>query len=326
VGENQEAGQALIESADVVVVEPIRVFKSEAKEEGGERIVYCVAANEAFDSEDEKILKSLLLKSAPYFQRFGNIDIDHMSVLAYRAGFRNPRQFEIGRPREVRDSPEGVLVKGVIYRGHELADEFWRTVTEVQPPMDWWASVYVRPDAEGGRRRVWSRLEGKHKSVITAGEWGGLGFAREPVNRSLRTVQTMPFGAFLKATTAALALPCCEDCADGATVCKATTATVDGAYVSDPAALRGGAALRGPSGEPRLAKTVPGAAGRYLAALHQGGTCDHTRLQGTPTFRSIVAHFTECEGMAADDAQRAARALLARIAPLATEGATRRAA
>lgn len=317
-------------SDDIIVTAPIHMFRARPVTEGERRLVYCEASNEAFDSAGDQVLKGALLKSAPYFERFGNIDVDHMSVLGYRLGFQNPRQFEIGKPLQVRESADGVLVKGEIYRGgHALADEFWGSLT-LEPPMHWWPSVYIRHDDES-RRRVWDAVEKKHKRAIVKCDWAGLGFAREPVHRTLAQVSRVPFGAFLKAMNAALAMPCCDACADDAASCKALTATgADGVAATDPVVLTGGAALRRQSmaGAGDRVANLSGAAARFVEALGLNDTerqqrglkaCAHHNA--TPTFAGLVDHFRDCDGMDAEDARDAAHVLLRNVTRLVERAA-----
>ena len=103
-------------------------FKAVPKMEDGTRWIYCEASNEATDMEGERILRNALFDSKDYFLSKGNFDIDHLSLIGLQRGIPNPRQYEIGRPTEVKDYDGRPFVKEWIYQGaeHEHANFFWK--------------------------------------------------------------------------------------------------------------------------------------------------------------------------------------------------------
>lgn len=171
------------------------LLKATAHEDGGERFVYCEPSNEAIDRQGERVLSRALVEAAPYFLKFGNVDLEHRTI---RAAQRQvlpdgtvippdtfPRRWEIGRPVEFKDSPK-LLVKARIYRGHEAADDFWRSL---QIGMPWWPSV-------GGMTL------GKAGTDVYKVLWNNLGLAPYPVNTEVGTVAVVPPEEFLKALMA----------------------------------------------------------------------------------------------------------------------------
>ena len=61
-------------------------FKARPATEGDHRFVYCEPSNENWDAQNERVLQKALAESAPHFLKFGNIDIDHLSLLGSRHG------------------------------------------------------------------------------------------------------------------------------------------------------------------------------------------------------------------------------------------------
>src|SRR5574340_1296399 len=74
--------------------------------EGGERVLYMEASNEARDVQNERILAEALESSKDYFLKYGRIDLDHATVWQMiretRLDPSNPYAREIGRPIDVR--------------------------------------------------------------------------------------------------------------------------------------------------------------------------------------------------------------------------------
>lgn len=221
-------------------------------------------STEHVDSMGDVVVQDALRKSADHFLKFGNIDIDHLSMIGHKLGL-NPREWEIGRPIDVDTRRKRVAVRAEVYRGHEKADWFWRTVTEQVPPMTWYPSIGgLMPERDG--QKVIRLL------------WVNIGLSRTPVNPHVVPVQL-----------------------DTDAVAKALTA----GYGTDSAALAGGAALRRQSlhGAPivtqqQLADDVSD----YLLKVlrRRIGRCDH--LQGPWTVDALKACIKAHWGVVADDA------------------------
>lgn len=208
-----------------------QLFKSATPvEEAGQRMVYLEASNEALDAQGEVVLQKALADAAPYFLRYGNLDIDHYTQVGAKRGIKDFNNYEIGRPVDVRfDGPE-TLVKGQIYQGDgpaaEQANHFWSSLTEITPPARWYPSVGGAVEAG---KDVIDRDSLAKRRLITKVRWTNIGFSKTPVNQAVPEVSSVPFGALAKSFAA------------GAfDLDKA----LEAGYGSDVAALEGGAALR----------------------------------------------------------------------------------
>lgn len=215
------------------------LLKATPREEAGRRFVYVEASRETRDVQGEVVLAKALADAAQQYARFGNIDIDHLTIpsVAARCGITEPQLWEIGRPVEVN----GTLVKGEIYKGEgrlaEKANMFWSSLTEISPPKRWYPSI-------GGR--TLDRVEGQDPltkattTYIRAISWTNIAFSATPVNQDVPTVSTVPFGVLAKSFG-----PQGFDL--GAALAKSEGATLTAGYGTDSATLSGGGALRGQS-------------------------------------------------------------------------------
>ena len=77
------------------------LLKARPVTEGARRFLFMEASNEATDLQGEKVLAKSLADSADYFLRYGNIDLDHRTLIPPRPG-ENPYLWEIGQPIEAR--------------------------------------------------------------------------------------------------------------------------------------------------------------------------------------------------------------------------------
>jgi hypothetical protein len=198
--------------------------------EGERRILYFEASNEAVDQQGEVIAAKALADSTDYYLRFGNVDLEHMSVLGPRLGIPDYISYEIGRPVAVKQTGKSTFVKAEIYRGDSAAatkaNDFWASVTELQPPKPWYASVAgailekaVTFDPDTKSRKV----------IVKKVRWQNTALSATPVNDNISVCATVPVGAFAK----------CQ-LAGGLDIAKA----LEAGYGTDSAALTGGAALR----------------------------------------------------------------------------------
>lgn len=302
--------------------------KSRLVTEGDRRFIFLEAGNEAWDQQRERIMKAALLGSRDLFLRHGNLDIDHITMIGHkvldpqgRPLFPNPHEWEIGRPVEVREGDFGVFVKGEVYRSvnpenglGKHADFFWKSLTELQPPMRWHSSVGGTPVE---RRTLVDPHTRQTRRIITKARWVNVAFSKAPVNLSVEGVSTQPYGAFAKSVMWALGETCCDaaEC-DGPGTCFAKTVTAGAVaggpgYSGDAAALSGGSALRVQSLEGRVVDPWSQAASRFL---QRKIACEHTSGRSRLTRDALVAHFRDCEHLAAADASKAAHRLLTTIA------------
>ena len=184
-----------------------QLCKSTPAIEGGQRVLYMEASNQARDVQNETILADALDASKDYFLKYGRIDLDHATVWQMVREMKldpaNPYAREIGRPMDVRVSRSGddskVWVKCGIFKSSDknnqftkAADWFWDSL-QVSPPVAWFPSV-AGSLLPGGRE---DRPDGRR--VIKAMRWHSIGLTRNPVNPAVGQVSTVPLEVFCKA-------------------------------------------------------------------------------------------------------------------------------
>lgn len=203
------------------------LLKATPHQEGGERFIYFEASNEGVDQQNEKVLAKALEDSASHFLKFGNIDIDHYTLIGARAGIPNPMSYEIGRPVDVRIEGDKTFVKAQLYSGNtELAanaNMVWESMTALNPPARWYPSV-------GGAvlaKSVEIDPATKNKvAVVKRVRWTNVGLSRTPVNQHLPEASALPVATFAKSL-------------QGFVIAKALEAS----HATDAAMKTGGAAL-----------------------------------------------------------------------------------
>jgi hypothetical protein len=231
-----EEAQLLAAVPDFLSIESM--FKATPAEEAGARFIYFEASNEKLDQQNERVMAKALEDSASHYLKFGNVDIDHYTMVGTRMGIPNPMSYEIGRPVAARIENKRTFVKAQLYQGaSELAKNanmVWESMTQISPPARWYPSV-------GGAvlaKSIQVDPETKNKiAVIEKVRWTNVALSRTPVNPNLPTAQTIPFGALAKCWTA-----------HGLDFTKA----LEAGYGTDSAALAGGAAMRKQSLDRRI--------------------------------------------------------------------------
>lgn len=211
------------------------MFKATPAEEAGQRFVYMEASNEARDLQNERVLAKALEESASYYLKFGNLDIDHYTLIGKPnpkkgwAGIPNPELYEIGRPVAARVDGGRTFVKAQVYSGDgptvENANMFWLSLTAQNPPARWYPSVGGIPLAKSVQV---DQKSGERIAVVEKVRWTNIGMSRAPVNADLPVAQTVPFGALAKSLSA------------GGFVIKG----LEVGYGTDSATLAGGSSLR----------------------------------------------------------------------------------
>lgn len=198
------------------------LLKAMPVEESGRRFIYMEASNEARDFQGEVVLAKALAESAEYYSRYGNIDLDHITVLGPKVGIQDYPAFEIGRPVTVKVAGKDTFVKAEIYSGDTpvaaCANRFWDSVTKLRPAQRWFPSV--------GGSVMGRDPTGRY---VTKVRWCNIGLSKTPVNPAVPEASTVPFGVLAKSWGAL-----------GLDLGKALSA----GYGTDSAALTGGAALR----------------------------------------------------------------------------------
>lgn len=204
------------------------MLKATPHEESGERFIYFEASNEGVDQQGERVLAKALEESAQYFLKFGNIDIDHYTLIGARTGIPNHMSYEIGRPVDVAVEGEKTFVKAQLYKGvgdlARNANMVWESMTEIQPPQRWYPSV-------GGSVLAKSiaidPITKEKVGVVTKVRWNNVALSRTPVNQHLPEAQVAPVAVFAKSL-------------NGFVMSK----SLEAGYGTDVATLTGGSALR----------------------------------------------------------------------------------
>lgn len=208
------------------------LLKATPSVESGQRFVYIEASNEKVDQQGEVVLAQALKDSAAYFLQFGNIDLDHYTIIGAKMGIPDYLSYEIGRPIDARFERKRTFVKAAIYQGEtpmaRRANQFWDSITLLNPPQRWYPSV----GGKCGPREIEVDPETlTRRAVVRSVRWYNIGFSKTPVNASVPEVSTVPMSVFAKSWTAA---------GFDHVLAKALTA----GYGTDAAALTGGGALR----------------------------------------------------------------------------------
>lgn len=206
------------------------MLKATPMQEGGKRFVYIEASNEALDQQNEVVMQKALKDSADWYLKYGNLDIDHYTQIGAKAGIPNYSSYEIGHPVEVGFSGGKTFVKGEILTGSgpvaAQANEFWSSLIDRDPPAKWYPSVGGVVQDRAVEIDPKTKLR---KGFIKKVRWSNIGFSKTPVNHTVPTVATVPFGVLAKSWSAA-----------GLDFAKA----IEAGYGTDSAALTGGGALR----------------------------------------------------------------------------------
>jgi hypothetical protein len=210
------------------------LLKATPSEDGGRRFIYFEASNEGVDQQGERVLAKALEESAAHFLRFGNLDIDHYTLIGRPnpakgwPGLPNPEQYEIGKPVDVRVSGSQTFVKAELYQGDtELArnaNMVWDSMTKLSPPKNWYPSVggavlakseAIDPDS---KRKV---------DVVTRVRWTNLAISQTPVNQHVQAAQVAPVAVFTKSLNGFV-----------------IATSLEAGYGADVSSLTGGSALR----------------------------------------------------------------------------------
>ncbi|EDY2030025.1 hypothetical protein GTB64_004467 [Salmonella enterica] len=175
------------------------MLKARPAAENGARFIYFEASNEGVDQQGERVLAAALKESKDHFLKFGNIDIDHYTMVGPRLGINDYQSYEIGQPVDVQFRGERTFVKARLYEGDThlaaRANEVWESMTMLNPPAKWYPSV-------GGA--ILSKAEaldpktGDKVTLIEAVRWTNVGLSRTPVNQHLPTATATAVGTFAK--------------------------------------------------------------------------------------------------------------------------------
>lgn len=175
------------------------MLKARPATEGGARFIYFEASNEGVDQQGERVLAEALKASKEHFLKFGNIDIDHYTMIGPRMGMTDYQSYEIGQPVDVQFRGERTFVKARLYEGNtplaNRANEVWESMTALNPPAKWYPSV-------GGaileRSEALDPKTGDKVTLIEKVRWTNVGLSRTPVNQHLPTASATAVGTFAK--------------------------------------------------------------------------------------------------------------------------------
>lgn len=288
-----------MDTADLLFVSGL--FKARPAEEAGERVLYLEASNEHLDLQGERVLAKSLRDSADHFLRYGNLDIDHRTLLPPRGIGDNPYLWEIGQPVDVRSDDDRTLVKAILYRGDgraaDAANLVWESMTKVSPPARWYPSVGGQVL---GRGKAVDPLTKAETPVITKVRWTNIGLSRTPVNPAVPPASTIPAEVFAKC------------CLPGG--CFDLSKAVEAGYGTDVATLTGAAAVRRESMDRRPQVILPGAPATYFDVRDL--LAKHLRAKGDSSpsamAETIQRHFSVAPDEAAGLVERFLRDLAAR--------------
>lgn len=266
------------------------MLKALPREEGGRRYLFIEASNEAVDYQGEIVLARALAESADYYLRYGNLDLDHVTVTGPRRGPADYALYEVGRPVDVKASRTKTMVKGELFTGEgptaTNANLVWDSLTRLNPPQRWYPSV-------GGAVLAKSQevaADGSRRTVVTKVRWVNIGLSKTPVNLDVPTVSTVPFGLLAKSWGA-----------EGLDLTKALTMAGGG---TDSAAMTGGAALQKQSLD-RGVHSYFDYRERMAGAIRKGG------IAANP--RAMTAHAREQFGLDPHEAGEWTERMLAEI-------------
>jgi hypothetical protein len=246
------------------------VFKARPATEGDERYLYIEPSTEDYDMQGERVLQKALIETAPFFLKFGVIDIGHFSMpemreLAAKHGYQRPELTRVGYPVDVDIGSNGLLlVKARLYRGDsedaEQANRLWGQLN---------VGTRYYPSVGGKEFGKTCTVEGCTLYPLL---WKNIGLWTEPINLMVKAVSVLPIDVFAKALTAGAG--------------------------TDVAALEGGASLRRESietGVRQLTQPEDAAYYRAASAYLRGDACPHVGID--PSLTILKSHFSECGGL-----------------------------
>lgn len=175
------------------------MLKATPAVEKGARFIYFEASNEGVDQQGERVLAAALKESKDHFLKFGNIDIDHYTMIGPRAGIPDYQTYEIGQPVDVQFRGERTFVKARLYDGQTSlaarANEVWESMTALNPPAKWYPSV---GGAILAKSQQLDPKSGDKVTLIEKVRWTNVGLSRTPVNQHLPTATAHAVGSFAK--------------------------------------------------------------------------------------------------------------------------------
>lgn len=257
------------------------MLKATPQQEGGRRFIHFEASNEALDQQNEVVMQKALRDSADYFLRYGNIDIDHFTMIGAKAGIPDYPTYEIGRPVDVKFDGSRTMVKAEIYSGTGAAaahaNQFWSSLTEINPPARWYPSVGGAIMDKAIEIDPSTKMR---KAYIKKVRWSNIGVSKTPVNQTVPTVAVMGIETMAKSWSLS-----------GLDFAKALEAS----YATDAAAMTGGGALR--------MQSLDGAPSNYFSFREKlAGLLRSGEVGKNPGAKELVDFCNRTFGMSLGDA------------------------
>lgn len=214
------------------------LLKATPQQEGGRRFLYLEASNEGVDQQHEVVLAKALAEQADFYTRYGNLDLDHYTVVGAKIGIPDYPTYEIGYPVDVRQRDGVTFVKSELYQASagrvttpmvDKANMVWDSMTKLRPAQRWYPSVggsvlhkSIEINPETGQRRA----------LIDKVRWTNIGLSKTPANQHVQGCTVVPMDVFAKSLMA------------GGGMDWSLAKTLTAGYGTDSATLSGGAALR----------------------------------------------------------------------------------
>lgn len=178
--------------------------------EGRRRVYFETSREGVEDRQGEDIAQEALWRCRERFIRDGNLDINHFSWLGNPYGSGQRPEYVIGHPIDVERKGKSIYVRGEVFSNLSpppagsngaWADWFWHSLTQMSPPMRWYASVFgTILESE------YHMKNGRQLRYITAVDWFSVGFAQRPQHPELTPVeadsQVLAKGGALRPTPA----------------------------------------------------------------------------------------------------------------------------
>lgn len=209
------------------------LFKATPSTEGGRRFLFMEASNEGLDQTNEVVVAKALADQAGFYKNYGNLDIDHYTVIGAKAGIPDYLTYEIGKPVDVQQRGGATFVKAELFAGQgpmaEKANMVWDSIYKLRPQQRWYPSV---GGAVLAKSLSIDQATGARKTLITRVRWTNIGLSKTPANQHVPTASLIPVGVFAKSLTASGAVD------------WTMTKMLSAGYGADSATLEGGAALR----------------------------------------------------------------------------------
>jgi hypothetical protein len=211
------------------------LLKATPSVEGGRRFLFMEASNEGLDQTNEVVLAKALAEQAGFYKRYGNLDLDHFTVIGAKAGIPDYLSYEIGKPVDVAQRDGATFVKAEIFTGSgpmaEKANMVWDSIYKLKPAQRWYPSV---GGAVLAKSLAIDPANGAKRTLITKVRWTNIGLSKTPANQHVPTASLVPMGTFAKSLMVG------QSSGDDWTLTKMLTA----GYGADSATLEGGAAMR----------------------------------------------------------------------------------